>query len=146
VADTRQAMKEFFLDRVRAHLHVVLCMSPTGENLRVRCRKFPALISCSSSDWFHEWPKEALVKVATHFLKQSKSLQKRQEYSAAALALQEGDEDDDLESRASHAEKKKKAKDALKRAENENINSIAENIAHHMATVHQVILYIYIQI
>ena len=58
----------FFLDRVRKNLHVVLCMSPVGNAFRNRCRKFPALISATVIDWFHPWPSEALISVAMRFL------------------------------------------------------------------------------
>ena len=44
-------------------------MSPVGEQLRVRCRKFPSLINCCSLDWFPNWPKEALLEVANKFIK-----------------------------------------------------------------------------
>ncbi|KAI8438868.1 hypothetical protein MSG28_011209 [Choristoneura fumiferana] len=49
---------------------VVLCFSPVGATLRVRSRKFPALINCTSINWFHEWPQEALVSVAMRFLEE----------------------------------------------------------------------------
>jgi dynein heavy chain len=29
---------------------------------------FPGVINCTSMDWFHEWPREALVDVAQRFL------------------------------------------------------------------------------
>ena len=54
--------------QVRANLHVVLCFSPVGEKLRVRARQFPALVNCTVLDWFHPWPQEALVNVASRFL------------------------------------------------------------------------------
>ena len=47
---------------------MVLCFSPVGSTLRVRGRKFPAIINCTSIDWFHEWPEEALKSVARRFL------------------------------------------------------------------------------
>ena len=68
VADARDQMMDFFIDRVRSNLHIVLCMSPVGDALRVRARKFPGLINCTAIDWFHEWPKDALVQVAHFFL------------------------------------------------------------------------------
>lgn len=66
--DTREVCWKFFIDRVRRQLKVVLCFSPVGSTLRVRSRKFPALINCTSINWFHEWPQEALVSVAMRFL------------------------------------------------------------------------------
>jgi len=43
-------------------------MSPAGENLRMRCRNFPGLVSNTSIDWFFPWPEDALSAVAKHFL------------------------------------------------------------------------------
>ena len=68
VQDTRDAMMDFFIERVKANLHVVLCFSPVGELFRIRPRRFPGLINCTAIDWFHGWPKEALVSVAQRFL------------------------------------------------------------------------------
>ena len=49
-------------------LQVVLCFSPVGSALRVRGRKFPAVVSCTCIDWFHEWPEAAMQSVARRFL------------------------------------------------------------------------------
>lgn len=45
-----------FVERVRERLHVILSMSPIGDALRVRCRKFPALVNCCTINWFFPWP------------------------------------------------------------------------------------------
>ncbi|XP_067914454.1 dynein axonemal heavy chain 17-like [Heterodontus francisci] len=66
--DTRENCWKFFIDRVRRQLKVVLCFSPVGSILRIRARKFPALVNCTSIDWFHEWPEEALISVSKRFL------------------------------------------------------------------------------
>ncbi|XP_050294546.1 dynein beta chain, ciliary-like [Anthonomus grandis grandis] len=66
--DTRENCWKFFIDRVRRLLKIVLCFSPVGSTLRVRARKFPALVNCSSIDWFHDWPTEALQSVSRRFL------------------------------------------------------------------------------
>lgn len=58
----------FFLERVRANLHVVLCLSPVGETFRERCRMFPGLVNCTTIDWFIEWPADALYEVAARQL------------------------------------------------------------------------------
>ena len=54
-----------YLNRVRANVHVVFCMSPIGEEFRLRLLKFPSLVNCCTIDWFMPWPDEALRSVAT---------------------------------------------------------------------------------
>ena len=61
-------MYNFFIERVREHLHVVLAMSPIGDAFRNRLRMFPSLISCCTIDWFQAWPNDALEMVANKFL------------------------------------------------------------------------------
>ena len=68
IPDNRESMMNFFISRVRNHLHVILCFSPVGEAFRQRARKFPGIINCTAIDWFQEWPKDALVSVAQKFL------------------------------------------------------------------------------
>jgi len=57
-----------FVDRVRDNLHIVLCMSPVGDFLRIRCRKFPSLVDCCTLDWFSSWPEAALLSVSQKLL------------------------------------------------------------------------------
>lgn len=68
MVDSRENCWKFFIDRVRKQLKIVLCFSPVGSTLRVRSRKFPAIINATSINWFHEWPQEALISVAMNFL------------------------------------------------------------------------------
>jgi dynein heavy chain len=68
IAETRDNCLAHFVSRVRDKLHIVLCMSPVGDALRIRCRQFPSLINCTTIDWFHGWPEAALVSVAERFL------------------------------------------------------------------------------
>ncbi len=65
--DTNDNVWRFFIDRVRANLHIVLCMSPVGDKFRTRARYFPGLISCAT-DWFQPWPEQALLDVARRYL------------------------------------------------------------------------------
>jgi dynein heavy chain len=67
--DTKEFAWEYFVNRARENLHIVLCMSPAGDTLRLRCRNFPGLISNTTIDWFFPWPKDALMDVAEHFIK-----------------------------------------------------------------------------
>lgn len=60
-----------YLLRVKANIHVVLCMSPLGDAFRTRLRKFPSLVNCCTIDWFQEWPEDALQSVAARFLSSS---------------------------------------------------------------------------
>lgn len=54
----------YVVDRFRENLHIVLCMSPAGDSLRIRCRNFPGLVSSTTIDWFFRWPSDALRSVA----------------------------------------------------------------------------------
>jgi len=65
---TKMTIHNFFISRVRSMLHCVLAMSPIGEAFRNRLRMFPSLVNCCTIDWFFEWPMEALISVAHHFL------------------------------------------------------------------------------
>lgn len=58
----------FFINRVKDNLHVVLAFSPVGNKFRERSQKFPSLFSQCSIDWFLPWPEDALVAVAKNFL------------------------------------------------------------------------------
>lgn len=68
-ADNIDLLTNFFLDKIRRNLKVVLCFSPVGDTMRVRSRKFPGIINATSIDWFHPWPKDALINVAYRFIK-----------------------------------------------------------------------------
>lgn len=46
------ALFNFFIQRVRDQLHIVLAMSPIGDAFRNRLRKFPSLVNCCTIDWF----------------------------------------------------------------------------------------------
>jgi hypothetical protein len=58
---------KYFINKIKENLHVCLCFSPVGNNLRVRARRFPALANCTVIDWFQPWPEQALVTRFTLF-------------------------------------------------------------------------------
>lgn len=68
IEDTRENCWKFYIEHTRKLLKIVLCFSPVGSTLRIRGRKFPAIVNCTAIDWFHEWPKEALESVSKRFL------------------------------------------------------------------------------
>ncbi|XP_074120841.1 dynein axonemal heavy chain 9 [Sminthopsis crassicaudata] len=72
--DSRENCWKFFIERVQRQLKVILCFSPVGNKLRVRSRKFPAIVNCTAIDWFHEWPQQALESVGLRFLKNMKNI------------------------------------------------------------------------
>jgi dynein heavy chain len=67
IIDSKENCWKYFIDRVKANLHMALCFSP-GDSLRNRAKKFPALVNSTVIDWFHPWPEEALLSVASKFL------------------------------------------------------------------------------
>ena len=70
LTESTEQMLEYFIDKSRRNLHIVLCFSPVGDLFRKRARKFPGLISCTLVDWFHPWPREALIDVGYQFLQE----------------------------------------------------------------------------
>ncbi|XP_072602604.1 dynein axonemal heavy chain 17 isoform X1 [Vulpes vulpes] len=75
MTNTRETCWKFFIEKVRRQLKVILCFSPVGSVLRVRARKFPAVVNCTAIDWFHEWPEDALVSVSARFLQETEGIQ-----------------------------------------------------------------------
>ena len=69
IQPTKLALFSHFLQRVRKYIHVVLAMSPVGEDFRNRIRMFPSVVNCCTIDWFARWPDEALRNVANSALK-----------------------------------------------------------------------------
>ena len=51
----------YFVEKCKENLHLVLFMSPVGENFRKNIRTFPGLVNCTTIDWFLTWPDEALM-------------------------------------------------------------------------------------
>lgn len=43
-------------------------LGPTSRVSLAGARRFPGLINCTSVDFFHSWPRQALVSVAARFL------------------------------------------------------------------------------
>ena len=68
IVDTRDNCWDYFINQVRANLHVILCFSPIGDPIRVRARRFPSLVNCVVIDWFQPWPEDALYSVSKRFL------------------------------------------------------------------------------
>jgi len=62
----------FFLNRVKDNLHMVLAFSPVGTKFRERSQMFPSLFSQCIIDWFLPWPEEALISVSHKFLNEFK--------------------------------------------------------------------------
>uniref|UniRef100_G3T2Y1 Dynein axonemal heavy chain 9 n=1 Tax=Loxodonta africana TaxID=9785 RepID=G3T2Y1_LOXAF len=54
---------------------VTLCFSPVGNKLRIRSRKFPAIVNCTAINWFHEWPQQALESVSLRFLQNTENIE-----------------------------------------------------------------------
>ena len=68
IIDNKDNCWNYYIQRVKKNLHMCLCFSPVGESFRNRSRKFPALVNCTVIDWFHPWPEDALLSVASKFL------------------------------------------------------------------------------
>lgn len=61
-------LKQYFIDKVRDNLHLMICMSPINPKFPIRARKFPGIVSCPTTDWFLAWPSDALVALSRAFI------------------------------------------------------------------------------
>merc|ERR1719181_1485897 len=68
IPDNPEARMEFTIKRFRTNFKLVLAFSPVGDVFRIRARRFPGLINCTAINFFHGWPKDALISVANFFL------------------------------------------------------------------------------
>ena len=71
VAETKQALYSFFIQRVQSNLHVVLSMNVRSGKFHQRCRVNPALINSCTIDWYDIWDREAMLNVASAFFTDS---------------------------------------------------------------------------
>lgn len=61
---TQQELYEYMIETAKQYLHVVLALSPVGDQFRNRIRIYPNLVNCTTIDWYKSWPEEALMTVA----------------------------------------------------------------------------------
>jgi dynein heavy chain, axonemal len=52
VEQTPVNMYNLFLQRIHNNLHLIITLSPIGDNFRIYIRQFPSLTSCCVVDWF----------------------------------------------------------------------------------------------
>uniref|UniRef100_F1ST22 Dynein axonemal heavy chain 2 n=1 Tax=Sus scrofa TaxID=9823 RepID=F1ST22_PIG len=68
VPESSDSLFAYLIERVRNNLHIILCLSPVGDPFRNWIRQYPALVNCTTINWFSEWPREALLEVAEKYL------------------------------------------------------------------------------
>lgn len=78
IADDNNKVLDLFASQAKNSLHMVLAMSPIGDDFKRRLRMFPSLVNCCAIDWFLPWPKEALQDVANVFLSAINELPSRE--------------------------------------------------------------------
>ncbi len=68
VVETRENCLTYFQQRLRDNLHLVISLSPASKAFREKLRDYPALLNCTTIDWFSDWPSDALRAVARRLL------------------------------------------------------------------------------
>ena len=63
-AESRDIKYATYIERVRYQFHIILCMSPVGDSLRIQCRMFPSFVNCWTLDWYDSWSQEVLIDVS----------------------------------------------------------------------------------
>jgi dynein heavy chain len=79
----------FFTKICKNNLHMIITVSPVGDDYRKRLRTFPSLINCSTLDWFLPWPADALKSVASYLLEDlGFDFEKKKKVSAIFVDMQ----------------------------------------------------------
>ncbi len=71
VGESETLLWNFYVERIRKNLHIIMAMSPIGPTLVSRLRSYPPLVNCTTVNWFNSWPHEALEQVACKHLSTS---------------------------------------------------------------------------
>jgi len=74
IPQSQDNIDQTYISQLRLYLHIILCMSSVGDQLRIRSRNFPSLVNCCTLDWFDNWPEEALRTVSEQFFKVNEML------------------------------------------------------------------------
>lgn len=62
---TNENLLNYYYERLRKNLHIVLCFSPDNRKFRERALKFPAIVSGCTIDWFViVWKEKSLEKLS----------------------------------------------------------------------------------
>ena len=62
------ALFNLFVKRTKENLHIIYAVSPLSDRFRSTIIKFPAIMSCCTINWLHQWPDDALNFVSKRFL------------------------------------------------------------------------------
>ncbi|CAH3196290.1 unnamed protein product, partial [Porites evermanni] len=65
---------KFFITRVKANLHIILCLPPTHRLLRIGPRCYPGILYGCQMDFVKDWPQYALEGEASHYLERHEVL------------------------------------------------------------------------
>lgn len=68
IESTPMSLYGYFTERVEEKLHIALIFSSVGDSLRQRLQIYPSLRNCCSITFFPEWTRDALVRVAEHYI------------------------------------------------------------------------------
>jgi dynein heavy chain len=68
ITDEKSELYRYLIRRVQLNLHLVLSMSPVGAKFRERCRFHPALLNCTTIDWYDDWSEHAMKQVSMSFM------------------------------------------------------------------------------
>lgn len=76
-----------YIERVRDLFHIILCMSPVGDSLRIRCRMFPSLVNCCTLDWYDSWSEAALLNVSKKFINEIEEISDENKDKLAQMCM-----------------------------------------------------------
>jgi dynein heavy chain len=131
--ETDEKIYDNFLSLIQQNLHIVFCMSQSGPNLRNLGRQYPGLINNTTQIWFNDWPKEALIQVATNYLENFVEVTEipvvetegQEEEEEEEEEEDDGSEDEEKKEERRRLKKEEKRREILSKLKTERVSAMA---------------------
>ncbi|CAG9327022.1 unnamed protein product [Blepharisma stoltei] len=65
---------DYFFQRCKENLHIILAISPAGDNWIRKMKQYPSIINCCTIDWYESWSHETMVSIAKFIFNENKNL------------------------------------------------------------------------
>eukprot|EP00939_MAST-03C_sp_MAST-3C-sp1_P001116 g1116.t1 len=123
---TKDKVWHWFVNEVKSHIHVVLCVSPESDQVKSVAARFPHIASCSTVIYVKEWTADSLMQICTRTLHREARV-----FDVQREELTKGKQDTRAHLHADEDEDEP-------RTFQDRMNSLAPVVSEFLATVHKI--------